>query len=382
MKVFIFGCGNIGSVAAEDMAKSLSSIQVVVADKSETRAKEVAERIGKGNVSWIQLDITNLSKLTNALKDFDLVMGFLPGKLGYRLTKACIDAGKDLVDVSYMSENPLTLTENAVKARVTIVPDCGLAPGISNILVGHAAAELDKVQSVHIMVGGLPEKPIPPLDYVITWSPENLIDEYIRKARIVKEGKIIEVEALSGLEEVEFPEFGELEAFYTDGLRTLPQTITDAPDMWEKTLRYPGHAEKIKLLRALGFFEEEQIDVDGVSVSPRKLTVKLFEQKLRKPEVKDVVALKVEVSGVKNGKQMHYIYHLLDYYDEKRGITAMARTTAYSASIIAQLLLKKALKEKGVVPTEKIGMDYALFRLFLDELEKRGIRIAEKEIVG
>ena len=382
MKVFIFGCGNIGSVAAEDMAKSLSSIQVVVADKSETRAKEVAERIGKGNVSWIQLDITNLSKLTNALKDFDLVMGFLPGKLGYRLTKACIDAGKDLVDVSYMSENPLTLTENAVKARVTIVPDCGLAPGISNILVGHAAAELDKVQSVHIMVGGLPEKPIPPLDYVITWSPENLIDEYIRKARIVKEGKIIEVEALSGLEEVEFPEFGKLEAFYTDGLRTLPQTITDAPDMWEKTLRYPGHAEKIKLLRALGFFEEEQIDVDGVSVSPRKLTVKLFEQKLRKPEVKDVVALKVEVSGVKNGKQMHYIYHLLDYYDEKRGITAMARTTAYSASIIAQLLLKKALKEKGVVPTEKIGMDYALFRLFLDELEKRGIRIAEKEIVG
>ena len=382
MKVFIFGCGNIGSVAAEDMAKSLRSIQVVVADKSETRAKEVAERIGKGNVSWIQLDITNLSKLTNALKDFDLVMGFLPGKLGYRLTKACIDAGKDLVDVSYMSENPLTLTENAVKARVTIVPDCGLAPGISNILVGHAAAELDKVQSVHIMVGGLPEKPIPPLDYVITWSPENLIDEYIRKARIVKEGKIIEVEALSGLEEVEFPEFGKLEAFYTDGLRTLPQTITDAPDMWEKTLRYPGHAEKIKLLRALGFFEEEQIDVDGVSVSPRKLTVKLFEQKLRKPEVKDVVALKVEVSGVKNGKQMHYIYHLLDYYDEKRGITAMARTTAYSASIIAQLLLKKALKEKGVVPTEKIGMDYALFRLFLDELEKRGIRIAEKEIVG
>jgi saccharopine dehydrogenase-like NADP-dependent oxidoreductase len=382
MKVLILGCGNIGSVAAEDLAKSISSIQVVVADKNETRAKEVAERIGRGNVSWIQLDATNPSKLANALKDFDLVMGFLPGKLGYRLTRACIDAGKDLVDVSYMSENPLALTDNAIKANVTIAPDCGLAPGISNILVGHAAAELDKVQAVHIMVGGLPEKPVPPLDYVITWSPENLIDEYMRKARIVKEGKIIEVEALSGLEEIEFPEFGKLEAFYTDGLRTLPQTITDAYDMWEKTLRYPGHAEKIKLLKTLGFFEEEQIDVEGVSVSPRKLTVKLFEQKLRKPEIKDIVALKVEVAGVKNGRQTRYVYQLLDHYDEKRGITAMARTTAYSASIIAQFILKKALKEKGVVPTEKIGKNNALFQLFLDELEKRGIRITEENMVS
>jgi len=381
MKALILGCGNIGSVAAEDLAKSISSIQVVVADKKETRAKEVAERIGGSNVSWIQLDATNPSKLANALKDFDLVMGFLPGKLGYRLTRACIDAGKDLVDVSYMSENPLALTDNAIKASVTIVPDCGLAPGISNILVGHAAAELDKVQAVHIMVGGLPEKPVPPLDYVITWSPENLIDEYMRKARIVKEGKIIEVEALSGLEEIEFPEFGKLEAVYTDGLRTLPQTITDAYDMWEKTLRYPGHAEKIKLLKTLGFFEEEQIDVEGVSVSPRKLTVKLFEQKLRKPEIKDIVALKVEVAGVKNGRQTRYVYHLLDHYDEKRGITAMARTTAYSASIIAQLMLKKALKEKGVVPTEKIGKNNALFQLFLDELKKREIRITEEKMV-
>jgi saccharopine dehydrogenase-like NADP-dependent oxidoreductase len=382
MKVLVVGCGNIGSVAAEDLAKSLSSIEVVVADKSETRAKEVAEKIGKERVSWIQLDATNQSKLVNALKDYDLALGFLPGKLGYRLTKACIEARKDLVDVSYMSENPLALTDSAMKSNVTVVPDCGLAPGISNILVGHAVAKLDKVHAVHIMVGGLPEKPVPPLDYVITWSPENLIDEYVRKARIVKEGKIVEVEALSGLEEVEFPEIGKLEAFYTDGLRTLPQTITDAYDMWEKTLRYPGHAEKIKLLRALGFFEEKQFDVNGVSVSPRKLTVKLFERELRKPEVKDVVALKVEVSGVKNGGQMCYVYHLLDYYDKKRGITAMARTTAYSASIIAQFIIKKVLREKGVVPTEKIGMSDTLFRLFLEELEKREIRIDEKKIVG
>jgi saccharopine dehydrogenase-like NADP-dependent oxidoreductase len=204
----------------------------------------------------------------------------------------------------------------------------------------------------------------------------------MRKAKIVEKGKIVEVEALSGLEEIEFPGLGRLEAFYTDGLRTLPHTITDVPDMWEKTLRYLGHAEKIELLKTLGFFEEEQIDVDGVSVSPRKLTAKLFEQKLRKPEVKDVVALKVEVLGVKNGRQTRYVYHLLDYYDEKRGITAMARTTAYSASIVAQFMIKKALKEKGVVPTEKIGKDNALFQLFLDELKKRRIRIVEEKMVS
>ena len=382
MKVLILGLGNIGSIATKDLANSINSIQIVVADKNETRAKEIAERIGKSNVSRIQLDVTNPSELANAMKDFDLVMGFLPGKLGYRLTKACIEARIDLVDVSYMAENPLTLTEDAIKAGVTIVPDCGLAPGISNILVGHAASELDKVQAVHIMVGGLPEKRVPPLDYVITWSPENLIDEYKRRARIVKEGRIIEVEALSGLEQVEFPELGRLEAFYTDGLRTLPHTIKAVPDMWEKTLRYPGHAEKIELLKTLGFFEEEQIDVDGVSMSPRRLTVKLFERKLRRPEVKDVVALKVEVSGVRNGKQTRYVYHLLDYYDEKLGITAMARTTAYSASIIAQFMLKKTLKEKGIVPTEIIGKNSELFQMFLDELKKRGIRIAEEKVVG
>jgi len=382
MKVLVLGCGNIGSVAAEDLAKSTSSIEVVVGDKNETRAKDVAEKIGRSNVSWIQLDATNYNKLTGALKDFDLAMGFLPGKLGYRLAEACIAAGKDLVDVSYMPENPLTLNYKATKASVTIIPDCGLAPGISNILVGRATGKLDKVQTVHIMVGGLPEKPMPPLGYIITWSPESLIDEYTRKARIVKKGKIVEVQALSGLEEVEFPGLGKLEAFYTDGLRNLMQTITNVYDMWEKTLRYPGHAEKIKMLKALGFFDEEQIDVEGVDVSPRKLVIKLLEQKLRKPEVKDIVALKVEVSGVKNGRQTSCVYHLLDRYDVKQGITAMARTTAYPASIIAQLILKKAVKEKGVISPERVGMNDELFQLFLDDLEKRGVKIAKEETMN
>ena len=382
MKVLILGCGNIGSVAAEDIGKSIDSIEVVVADRNETRAKLIAEGISESNVSWIQLDAAKHNELVKTLEDFDLAMGFLPGKLGYRLAEACVDARNDLVDVSYMAENPLTLNDKAIKAGVTIIPDCGLAPGISNILVGHAAGKLDKVQTVCIMVGGLPEKPVPPLGYVITWSLESLLDEYTRKARIVKEGEIVEVEALNGLEEIEFPNVGRLEAFYTDGLRTLPYTVSNVDNMWEKTLRYPGHAEKIKLLKALGFFDEKQINVDDVSLSPRKLTVKLFDQKLRRPEIRDIVAMQIEVSGIKNDKHVRYVYHMLDRYDENRGITAMARTTAYPASIIAQLMLKKAVKAKGVVPLERLGMSEEFFSKFLNQLEKREIRITEEEKVA
>jgi len=377
MKALVVGCGNIGSVAAEDFARS-NPVDVVVADNDKARAKAVADKIGMKNVSWIQLDVLNYEELIKTLKGFDLVMGFLPGKLGYRLAEACIEAGKDLVDVSYMAENLMTLNDKAVKAGVIIVPDCGLAPGISNVLVGHAAGEMDKVNAVHIMVGGLPETPVPPLGYVVTWSPESLIDEYTRKAGIVEKGKKIEVEALSGLEEIAFPNVGKLEAFYTDGLRTLMDTIK-AEDMWEKTLRYPGHAEKIKTLEALGFLDEKNVDVTGVSVSPRKLTVKLLSQKLWKPEVKDIVALKVEVSGVKNGRRTNYIYHLLDICDKKHGITAMARTTAYPASIVAQMILKKTVKEKGAVPPERLGMHDDLFKTFVEELERHGVRISEEK---
>ena len=382
MKALVVGCGHIGSVAAEDLAKSMSPVEVFVADKNVARAEEVTERIGTNNVSWIQLDASNYREMVKTLGDFDLVIGFLPGSLGYRLVEACIDAERNLVDVSYMPEDPLTLNDKAVRANVTVIPDCGLAPGISNVLVGHTLGKLDEVWAVQIMVGGLPEKPVPPLGYIITWSPENLIDEYTRKTRIVENGQIVDVETLSGLEEVEFPNVGMLEAFYTDGLRTLLHTVKNVNNMWEKTLRYSGHAEKIRLLNALGFFNEDHISVNGVSLSPRKLTVKLFERKLRRPEIRDIVVMRVEVSGVKNDKHVRYVYHLLDRYNEERGTTAMARTTAYPASIVAKSMLEKAVKEKGVVPLERLGVSEEFFSTFLNELEKRGIEITEEEKVA
>lgn len=377
MKVLAVGSGNIGSVAVEDLATSMKSTEIVIADKDESRSKAVAERIGRNNVSSMQLDIADCNKLLQTLKKFDLAMGFLPGALGYTLMEACIEAKKSLVDVSYMAENPLKLHSAASKARITIIPDCGLAPGISNFLIGHAYAKLEKTSSVKIMVGGLPEKPVPPLDYVITWSPDSLIDEYTRKAVIIQHGKKTEVEALSGVEAINFPKVGKLEAFYTDGLRTLSQTLKDVEEMWEKTLRYPGHAEKIKMIEGLGFFEEEKVKIEGTLVSPRRLTARLLERKLKIPEIKDFVAMKVEVSGVKNGKRLSFVYHMLDKYDQKHGITAMARTTAYPMSIVAQLMLKGIIKQKGVIPPEKLGMEKEVVQEFLSELKKRDIKIIE-----
>jgi saccharopine dehydrogenase-like NADP-dependent oxidoreductase len=379
MRVVVIGCGRMGSAAAEDLAKG--NIEVCVADKNAAKAKETAKKIGKGNVRWFQLDASNKNELIKALKNFDLALGFLPPKFGFSLIEACIKAGKSLVDVSYMPENPLVLHEEALEADVTVVPSCGLAPGISNILVGHAVADLDKTHKVHIMVGGLPQTPVPPLGYVITWSPESLIDEYTSKARIIKDGKKTEVEALNGLEEVMFQGVGKLEAFYTDGLRTLLYTIEGVDEMWEKTLRYPGHAEKIKLLRELDLFNDEEVIVEGCRISPRKVTAKLFEEKLVKPDVKDFVVLRVEVFGLKNGKKTGYVYEMVDFYDEKSGTTAMARTTAYTASIVANLILTKVINLKGVVPPERLGMDEGIYHKIMTELDSRGIKIIEKTSV-
>jgi saccharopine dehydrogenase-like NADP-dependent oxidoreductase len=382
MRVLIVGCGRMGSAAAEDLSNSLDHVEIVVADRDLAAAKDVVKRIGKGNLSCLQLDAAKKEMLVDALKNFDLVLGFLPPKLGFHLMEACIQAGKSLVDVSYMPENPLTLHEKAVEANVTIVPSCGLAPGLSNLLIGHAVANLDKVEKVHILVGGLPEKPVPPLGYVITWSPESLIEEYTSKARIFQDGRITEVEALTGLETVEFPKIGMLEAFYTDGLRTLLYTIRGVKEMWEKTLRYPGHAEKIRLLKDLGFFSTEEITVNGVKLQPRQFTARLLEKQLSRPDVRDVVALKVEVSGYKKGRKTGYIYTLVDFYNEKSGVTAMARTTAYTASIVAKLILEGKIGLRGVVPLERLGMDNEVYRHVIFELSKREIRISEETFIG
>ena len=308
MRIIVLGTGHIGSVIARDLAGSLPSAKIVMADKDQNRAQEAAARIHRENVSSAQFDVFDRSGLVNTLKGFDLVIGALPGEVGYKALEACIDAKVNMVDVSFMPENPLPLDKEAVKAGVTIIPDCGVAPGLSHILLMRGVSKLDQVQNAEILVGGLPAKPIPPLGYTITWSVEGLIDEYTRKARIVRNGELVEVEPLGDVEEIEFTGVGKLEAFYSDGLRTLLHTVTSAKNMAEKTLRYPGHIEKIRLLKDMGFFDEKPVQVEKASVTPKSVAVKLLERKLKKPEVPDILAMLVRADGIKNGKRISHSF--------------------------------------------------------------------------
>lgn len=377
MEILVLGYGNVGSIVAKDLAESMPSANVAIAGRHELKAKEVAATINRKNVTTIRLDADAYDGIVDAMKRFDLIVGTLPGDLGYRSIQAAIDAKVDMVDVSYMPQNPLTLDERAIKAGVTVVPDCGVAPGLSNLLVGHALAKLGQVESIHIMVGGLPKEPVPPLGYVLTWSPTDLIDEYTRKANIIQKGRVVEVEPLTGLEEIEFLGVGKLEGFYTDGLRTLLHTIKDVENMWEKTLRYPGHAHSIQLLKTLGFFSKDPIQVDKTRLTPRDVTVEVLKNKLLRPEMQDLLAMKVEVSGTAKRERKRYVYHLLDRYDQKNAITAMARTTAYPASIVSQLVAKNMVTKKGLVPLENLGVRDDIFSTIMTELEKREVKIRE-----
>jgi saccharopine dehydrogenase-like NADP-dependent oxidoreductase len=227
------------------------------------------------------------------------------------------------------------------------------------------------------MVGGIPEELVPPLNYTITWSAEGLIDEYVREVSIIQDGKTVQVPALSGLEEIEFPGVGTLEAFYTDGLRSLAKTFPEVENMYEKTLRYPGHVEKVKLLRELGYFSDEPLTVGGKEVSPRLVTARLLERSLWKPEVGDLLAMRIQILGEKKGKKTGYRHQILDRYDHETDVSAMARTTAYTASIVAGMLAKGTIDVKGVIPPEKLGMDTKFSETLISELKSRGVIVEE-----
>ncbi len=377
MKILVIGCGNIGCVVAQDLAESLPTVEIVLADVDETRAQSASSRIGRDNVSGIKLDASNNNTLVSALKKFDLAVGALPGSMGFQVCKAAVAAKTNIVDVSYMPEDVMALDEGASKAGILLLPDYGMSPGLGNILAGHAISKLDRVESVHMLNGGLPARPVPPLGYVITWSVNDLIDMYNRKVTIVNNGKKLQVEPLSGLEQLDFPGVGTLEAFYTDGLRTLLYTVKNCKDMWEKTLRYPEHVEKIKLLKALGFFEEKPLQTRDGLVSPRDLTAKLFERELKKKDVPDIVVMRIQVSGTEDGRRYTYTYNIFESSDKKRQVTAMARTTAYTTSVAAQLIANDMVSGKGVVPPEKLGMREKVYSEFLRMMRERKIILKE-----
>ena len=374
MKLLSVGCGYIGSVLAEEIAHSLDFEKLIICDSTKEKIEETAERLGE-KIFPLQMDISDYSSLSEIIDDVDMVIGLSPGKLGFNVMRACVEKKKNLVDLSFMAEDPFFFHKAASEGGTIIVPDCGVAPGLSNILIGKSASELDEVEDALTYVGGLPQKPTPPLDYKVTWCVEDLFEEYTRKAKIVRNGRTVEVDALEGLEEIEFEGLGKFEAFFTDGVRTLHHTIK-ANNMWEKTIRYQGHAEKIKLIKELGLLKKEPIT--SIDMSPWEFMRKFWEENLSFFEEKDLVLMRIKVDGRKDSTKTLHTYEVIDYFDEKRKITAMGRTTAYTAFAVIKLMVEDRIDKKGVIPPEILGMNRELTEEIENILKEKNLKIKEK----
>jgi saccharopine dehydrogenase-like NADP-dependent oxidoreductase len=324
-------------------------------------------------ISTIHADLSSPPGVIDLVSDFDLVLSAVPGFMGFQTLKAVIEAGKNVVDIAFFPENPFDLDGIAREKEVVAIVDCGVSPGMSNVLIGFADQRLDRTESVLIYVGGLPEVREWPFEYKAVFSPIDVIEEYVRPARYIENGHMVVRPALSDPELIDFPELGTLEAFNTDGLRTLAETI-EAPNLKEKTLRYPGHIEKMAVLRETGFFDTEPMEVNGVLIRPLDFTGKLLFPKWEmKPGDVDITILKIVIEGEAGGAPARYTYDLMDRYDEVSGVHSMARTTGYTATMAARLLAAGLYTTPGITPPEFLGRHEECVRFLLDGLEERGI---------
>jgi len=374
MKILVVGCGKVGSEIARDLAASDEVNAIIAMDANPQNLKLLRKRVPR-KLQTVKLSMSQKTRFRDLLEKVDLVCGALPGRLGFDLMTETVKAGTDTVDISYTPRDAFLLQSKAKKVGCRVVPQCGVAPGFTNMCVGDASRRLDQMNSVEIFVGGLPRKPEPPLNYRIVFSLEDVVNEYSRPVQVIEEGERKKVEPLSGRGLTSFPKVGKLEYFLTDGLGSLPRSYPKAREMHEFTLRYPGHADMMSTLRVLGFFERKPIEIDGVEVKPRQLSIELLRAAMSKGAPGDFLALRVDVKGMSGGKRIHLRYQLLDHYDRKSGVSAMARTTAYPCTSVALLMGRGEIRETGIVTPEKIAQDPRLFRYVLDRLGERGVKI-------
>jgi saccharopine dehydrogenase-like NADP-dependent oxidoreductase len=376
MKTIVLGCGLVGGLIAKDLAKD-KDFQVTVADIDEKKLDELTKGT---DIRGIKMDLSSSESIKKIVAEQDIVIGAVPGFLGFNMLRSVIETGKNIVDISFMPEDVLSLDELAKKKGVTAVVDMGVAPGLSHMIVGYADSLLDETESATILVGGLPMIREWPYEYKIVFSPKDVIEEYLRPARLIEGGKIVEKSALSDLELVNLPKIGTLEAFNTDGLRSLLYTL-NIPDMKEKTLRYPGLAEKMRMLRETGFFSDIPIEIGGVKVKPLDLTSKLLFSKWElKEDEEELTVMRIIVQGKKEEKRLCYTYDLLDYYDKKEKVTSMSRTTGFPCAIMARLVAQGEFQYPGVCPPEYIGREHKVYQKVMKELEKRNVFYKENII--
>lgn len=371
-KVIVLGAGMVGRAMAIDMAKDY---EVYSADINT----DALHRLEKHGVRTIHADLTSKELITSLIEDKDLVIGAVPGFMGFETLKTVIEAGKPASDISFFDEDPFLLDELAKSKGVTAVMDVGVAPGMDNIILGYHNRRM-QVTDFICLVGGLPAARLWPYEYKAPFSPIDVIEEYTRPARFVQEGKVIVKEALTDPELMDFAGIGTLEAFNSDGLRSLIHTMPHIPNMIERTLRYPGHIALMKVLRETGFFSKDFIDVKGTHIRPIDLTAKLLFPKWKLgDEENEFTVMRVIVGGVENGTPVTYTYDLLDRYDPQTKTSSMARTTGYTCTAAARLILEGAYTRKGISTPEYLGEEEAHFQAILAHLESRGVHYVAKK---
>lgn len=382
MKILVLGAGRMGFGAVYDLIYNSPEVErVTVADFDFEKALETAEKINSPKVSPVQLDVKNLEQTFAVMEDYDSAISCVNYWHNLELSKIAVRTRTNFCDLggnNRIVDEQLKLDEAAKNAGINIIPDCGLAPGMVSILAMHGAKRFDEIEEIHIRVGGLPQNPQPPLEYQLVFSVEGLINEYVEPARVIRAEKISEVESMTECEQLSFENFPKLEAFQTSGgTSTLPDTfLGKIKELDYKTIRYAGHCEKFRAMIDLGLCSSEEFEIDGRFFQPRKFFGALLEKNLPADEP-DYVLIRVDFSGRKSlgGSLETLRFDIVDKFDEKSGLSAMMRTTAFPASIIAQMMARGDVSERGATPQEK-AVDS---EKFIEELEKRNIRIRESK---
>lgn len=368
-KIIVLGAGMVGSAMAIDMAQKHD---VTVSDFNNNTLQKLKNKCSK--LKTITLDVTKTLELKRVLEPFDLVICAVPGFLGFETLKTIIEAKKNVVDISFFPENAFELDKLAKHNNVTAIVDCGVAPGMGNVILGYYNEKL-KLTDFECLVGGLPKQKKWPFSYKAPFSPVDVIEEYTRPARYVENGNVITREALTDCEYVDFKSVGTLESFNSDGLRSIIYTMPHIKNMKEKTLRYPGHVEYIKVLKSSGFFNNEKISFNNSEVSPLDFTSRILfdEWKLGEDE-EELTVMRITVKGEnKNGKQLEVIYNLYDEYCPETNVSSMARTTGYTATAAANMFLDGLFNGKGIFPPELVGKYDTCFNYFMKYLEERNV---------
>ncbi len=370
-KVVVLGAGMVGKAIAIDLSK-----------KHEVWAADIDQRAldflaAKYPIKTVGVNLMEDESIESLVADCDLVVSAVPGFMGFDIVQTVINAGKNIVDISFMPEDFMELNNLAAKKGVTAITDCGVAPGIPNLIAGHHN-EYMEIEDFTYYVGGLPKVKVYPFYYKAPFSPIDVVEEYTRPARYIEKGKHMTKPAMSEPEMVFFDKVGTLEAFFTDGLRSLLRNMDHIPNMREKTLRYPGHIQLIQALKKAGFFDTEPMSVNNTTIRPIDFTSNILIRDWQlEPEEREFTVMRICIEGTEEGTQKKIVYELYDEYDEQENISSMARTTGFTATANAELILSGQFSGKGVFPLELIGLDQDCFDFVMQYLEKRNLRFSK-----